>query len=246
VKHYQTVGLEDLPSQLWKKVSLYPHNQSITSITAGPSFTFIYDGQEARLLYASPEATHILGWSQEALSNRSLRSILHKCHTEDLRSVLVALCKANRYLRERNQEEKDSLKFLLDFRLKVATGNYVRILLQAILRAEPHAKHDYWMGTVSNISYLKREGTVSFLFQSRHKQIKLSDITTNHKNFRLFSSRERDVLRLLARGYSTQKIENTLHISQHTVRTHRRNMHKKCKVKNTAQLINLAIREGYI
>ncbi len=239
--------LPNLPKRLWYKLSLFPNQQPILAVTAGPSFSFVYDRSLTRFLYTSPEATYMLGWTQDSLAHRSVGSILRRCHAEDLKSVLRALRKAEAYLIEnKNEYQEDTVKMCIDFRLRIAKGNYMRVLLQTALPFGPDSKQRYWIGTVSDISYLKREGGVSFRFQSSQKQVRLSDISTNEKSFGLFSSRERDILRLLAKGYNTQMIEDTLHISQHTVRTHRRNMHKKCSVKNTAQLINLAIREGYI
>lgn len=246
MNHNKLKELPHLPIQLWRKLSLFPHQQPILSATAGPSFSFVYDTNMARFLYTSPEATSILGWTREALTNRSISSILRRCHTDDLKAVIEGLRKVVRYLGKRPDAEQDTVKMCMDFRLRIAKGNYMRILLQSVLPVSPGSSQRYWIGTVSDISYLKREGFVSFRFQSSQKQVRLADISSRQKSFGLFSNRERDILRLLARGYSTQKIEETLHISQHTVRTHRRNMHKKCSVKNTAQLINLAIREGYI
>lgn len=56
----------------------------------------------------------------------------------------------------------------------------------------------------------------------------------------LLSHRELDILRLLALGYKSHQISEMLHISTHTVNTHRRNMLSKMETNNVAHMIHLA------
>jgi len=60
------------------------------------------------------------------------------------------------------------------------------------------------------------------------------------------SPRERDVLRLLILGYSSSQISEKLNISEHTVKTHRRNAMSKTGSKNVAQLVATCIRQGIL
>ena len=62
----------------------------------------------------------------------------------------------------------------------------------------------------------------------------------------LFSKREKDVLDLLGRGFSTKNIAKELFITEKTVETHRKNMVDKAKVKNTAELVAYASARGFL
>lgn len=62
----------------------------------------------------------------------------------------------------------------------------------------------------------------------------------------LFSQREKEVLELLAKGYSTKDIAKELFITEKTVETHRKNMAKKANVKNTAELVAFASARGFL
>ena len=55
------------------------------------------------------------------------------------------------------------------------------------------------------------------------------------------SEREKEVIKCLANGMNSKAISNALFISEHTVKTHRRNIMHKLKVKTSAELIRLAI-----
>jgi DNA-binding NarL/FixJ family response regulator len=55
------------------------------------------------------------------------------------------------------------------------------------------------------------------------------------------SRREKDVLELIVKEYTTQEIANTLFISLKTVESHRRSLLTKLGVRNTAGLVRVAI-----
>lgn len=54
------------------------------------------------------------------------------------------------------------------------------------------------------------------------------------------STREREVLKLIANGFSSKQIADKLYISNHTAISHRKHLIAKFKVNNTAQLIKKA------
>ena len=61
-----------------------------------------------------------------------------------------------------------------------------------------------------------------------------------------FSSREREVLQLIAEGYNSEEISSKLFISVKTVSSHRRKIMEKLDTNNIADLIKFALREGLI
>jgi DNA-binding NarL/FixJ family response regulator len=60
------------------------------------------------------------------------------------------------------------------------------------------------------------------------------------------TARERQVLNMIAAGYSNQAIADEMGISKRTVEVHRRNLKAKLKTKNSAQMIQAALRLGLI
>ena len=56
------------------------------------------------------------------------------------------------------------------------------------------------------------------------------------------SKREIEVLKLIAEGYTAEKIADKIFTSRRTVETHRQNILEKTKAKNTANLIVYAVR----
>lgn len=60
------------------------------------------------------------------------------------------------------------------------------------------------------------------------------------------STRERQVLKLIAEGKSSKEIADLLFISIHTVVRHRANIMDKLNLKRTADLVKYAIQKGYV
>jgi DNA-binding NarL/FixJ family response regulator len=60
------------------------------------------------------------------------------------------------------------------------------------------------------------------------------------------SERERDVLNLIALGYTNQEIGKTLFISVRTVDTHRAHIMRKLRLETRAELVNFALANGLI
>jgi len=58
------------------------------------------------------------------------------------------------------------------------------------------------------------------------------------------SPREREVLQLIAEGWSTKQIASHLYVSIKTIETHRRQIMKKLDLHSIADLTKYAIREG--
>jgi len=58
------------------------------------------------------------------------------------------------------------------------------------------------------------------------------------------SARERQVLQLIAESKTSAEIGEVLHISPHTVDTHRRKLMEKLEVHNVVDLVKFAIRHG--
>jgi DNA-binding CsgD family transcriptional regulator len=62
----------------------------------------------------------------------------------------------------------------------------------------------------------------------------------------VLSSREREILRLVAEGKTSREIAEKLSISPKTVDTYRSRLMRKIGVKNLVDLVKFAIRHGLI
>jgi len=62
----------------------------------------------------------------------------------------------------------------------------------------------------------------------------------------LLSSREREVLQLIAEGLSSKEIASALGVSLKTIETHRGNLMDKLNIRKASKLVRIAIHEGLV
>ena len=74
----------------------------------------------------------------------------------------------------------------------------------------------------------------------------IPEYSENEPNYRNITTREIELITFLASGYSTKEISGKLFISPKTVERHKTNILAKLKVKNTAQLVRIAVENGLL
>lgn len=118
----------------------------------------------------------------------------------------------------------------------------------------------------SYISQMIQNGALGYLIKSASKEeieeailsvyegklymsldVNLSSSEKNElKNIPVLSSREKEILQLIADGFTNPQIAAKLFLSFHTVDSHRKNILTKFGVNNTASLIKLAAKHNMV
>lgn len=68
----------------------------------------------------------------------------------------------------------------------------------------------------------------------------------NYANIEALTKRELEILQQIAYGLTSADISKKLFISKNTVETHRKNLLTKLNVKNTAEMIKIALQNGLV
>jgi DNA-binding NarL/FixJ family response regulator len=88
-------------------------------------------------------------------------------------------------------------------------------------------------------NYFSKEVEEQYLNNSQKIEKQISNVTE-------LSSREKEILILIAQEYNTAEIAEKTFISFNTVNTHRRNLLSKLNAKNTAGLVKYAVENGLV
>ncbi|MDN3593500.1 response regulator transcription factor [Zunongwangia endophytica] len=84
-------------------------------------------------------------------------------------------------------------------------------------------------------------------FSSRIQSILIKTLTSNRKTSEVrLTQREKEVLQLIAKEYTTQEIADMLFLSKHTIESYRKNLINKLEVRNLAGLTRYAIENNMI
>jgi len=74
----------------------------------------------------------------------------------------------------------------------------------------------------------------------------IASMKGSHDSYEQLTDREKEILKLLADGYSTQQVADMLVISPKTVEGHKTNFMAKLDIHNRTELIKYALRKGII
>lgn len=138
-----------------------------------------------------------------------------------------------------------NLGFFVTYRVKHKAGHYIKILRQSnVFDMDEDGK------IISNTSLIT---DIDFLDSTKRVQWKFDAPGLNQQKFKeyvskaysgFFTERESEIIALLRSGLSSLDISEKLHISRHTVDTHRRKILQRANCKNTIELLNFCEQNG--
>ena len=162
---------------------------------------------------------------------------------------LLEQSKANILILDLNLPDTDGFSLLKSVR-EVNRNIFVIILtmyqdLHLIQRAKDEGANAYLLKNVSNeelLEALRQVSHTSFFVtkalqtEGDHQEIFKDEFSQKMK----LTRREIEIIRLLAMGNTSQQTSVSLSISPHTVDTHRKNIFRKLKINNIADLVRFA------
>jgi DNA-binding CsgD family transcriptional regulator len=191
-----------------------------------------------------------LGWNLNEIAAEGHQYIDSRVHPDDLICLLES---GIYYLRmaffEVPKSEWKNFKVISDYRIRNALGHYVRVIEQHLC-LEVDKSGNVWLDL--SIMDISPDQDVSVPFRSRLMNFKTGELfeykprRQNKKNEAKLSTREKEVLKLIATGLISKQIADKLFISVNTVNTHRQNIIEKLSVNNTAEAICYASSVGWL
>ena len=175
----------------------------------------------------------------------NLKEVIDLTHPDDIPFIMKAEEQVVKKIIEVGRESQLYLKSSYCFRMKTAKGNYELFHHQAILTMEDENKTIIQTVNIhTNIHHITQKNPNTVLItgispRDDFYQIKIEDPSKNIPEIHL-TKRETEVLALIAKGYSGPEISKMLILSEHTVRTHRKNILAKTESRNSKELLRKA------
>jgi DNA-binding CsgD family transcriptional regulator len=237
---------KDINRELNEKINtdnlLILHNQ----------FFYILDCTNLSIPFVHPNLSHVLGYHPDFFTD--LKNIYASIHPDDRDFVLAFSKKALLYPRTRPKKEWFKLKanpnfmvFSIDFRMKKNDGNYMRVnRMSSCFNTDREGRMIYGISLYTDIDHIKKTDNITWNWAGDVEgKFSIDDICKKYLPH-YFTKRETEIINLFSRGLTGSQIAEQLHISFNTVITHRKNMLKKAKVKNTTELIKVAFDHGIL
>lgn len=125
----------------------------------------------------------------------------------------------------------------MDYRVKKKSGDYIRILEQTMsIKSSYNGYPILTLGICTDISHLKKANSRPDFKVYGPGSDKLDFPGTiqlhNSEHYSKLTKREKEILKLIAKGKCNKEIASRLFISEATAKTHRRNIKKKIGSQN--------------
>ncbi|MCC6401963.1 MAG: response regulator transcription factor [Flavobacteriales bacterium] len=134
----------------------------------------------------------------------------------------------------------------LDYRVRKANGDYIKVQRQTTVFSVDEATNRT-ISTFSlcrDISNLKTSNRVGWQWEGRGAEKLAFPEFADGLQYRP-TPREMEVLKRMVQGQASKAIAQALHISMHTVNTHRRNLLDRTGCRNSAELVRLSTEQGW-
>jgi|GEM_PF-1274368 len=191
-----------------------------------PALLLLIDAERNRIMWVNGRIRNF-GFSVEQGENGGTKFLRELISREDFQQLQSAVA----FFNARNGEE---YKTLLHMRDSFGEEHIMSATMAPVARDEK--------GKVLNYLCIAIDVTRQTETQDELKQLLRQMVSDgSDRVIRSITRREYDVLRLIAKEFSTKQIAEELSVSIPTVETHRRNLLRKVGVKNTAGLVRFAV-----
>ena len=230
--------------------SLGGHPVLKTFLESSPSISFMLDYRTGKYYYFSQNAQHIVGLKQQAFYAEGVGLAMHLHMKEDAQIYYNSIFeKRLKFIRSLKREERCLYSFKHNFRILSPAGRTVSLLQEyRVLKADAKGNPLVIMGFCTDISHIKADTRITDVIISRKPGALPTAVAVNYYYPRpeegALTAKELEILKLILEGYSSKDIADRMHISIHTVCTHRKHMHDKTNARNTADLLRYALDNG--
>ena len=207
----------------------------------GRQFVYALSYFDDRIIYVSESVKEVLGYDpQEITEPDFFYDIIHK---DDIEMVKEATIKAVGIGENLYRVAPLQHVFHIDYRVGRADGKCIRVQRQTgMLTRDDNGSMTTSFGIYTDISHLKRSNEINLMMSG--PEIPNCTFDSFVQPGIPFTKRERQIIELLIEGFKSEEIADKMVISKETVSTHRRNILRKAKVKNSMELTAYVIKNG--
>lgn len=249
----------DKAKQVWKEIAkkgsykpldfqIEVHQKLLNIFQPGDYYYFIFHVRNGEFEYVSPHIKKVLGYEP----NIKAGHFLSRIHPEDQLHFIEFEKKLHYFFSQLSADKITKYKVQYDFRIRNNDDEYIRILHQlAIIEFDENKNLLRSLGIHTDVSHLLPETSkprLSFIGLEDEPSFYNIDIDnqTLLPSQERFTLREKEVLKMIIDGFTTQEIANKLCRSKHTINSHRKNIFQKTESKTIADLVSNCIKNNWL
>ncbi len=231
-------------------IELEIHKRLLNIFQVGDYYYYIVNIANVEIEFASDSVTDVLKIGRKELF--TVRYIFENIHPEDIERFALYEQKVTEFFNNLPPDKVLKYKVSYDYRLKRGDGSYIWILMQTVtIQTNEDGAVIRVLGVQTDITHLKTEQQPSGLsFLGLEGEPSYYNVETGNisslESAALFTTREKEILRLVVQGKTTKEIAGLLYRSVHTINTHRKNIFQKTESKTIADLTAKCLRNNWV
>lgn len=235
------------------KFELLQNKQFLELIEHSPTIVLIINHLESTYEYCSKNVKNLLGYTAEEMCEGGVPlglSFVEEKHAIVFQDFVLQAMFENMQLHKRGDELK-KIRLSYNFRTKRKDGKIIWLLQHmSFIETDDEGGALMSMVFMTDVSHMKKDDMIDFSVSRLNESGCFQPIFTTSfpkKSEKIeFSTREYEIISLINKKYSSDKIADALFISKNTVSTHRKNILSKLKVKNNSELLETLKTRGLL
>lgn len=216
-----------------------------SSAEESPTISYILDYRTGKYHHFSNNAKQLTGFDSEIFLAEGIVFTIQQYNQQDAEICFNSIFpKHLQFLLKLEQNSYQDYRFQYSFRFQHKDQHFITIMQESKVLERDKNGPQLIQGFWTDITTFKDDARITAAIVYRRSGEPQQLIETNHyfpkSGDGILSVRELQVLRLVLQGYSSEAIAQNLHISRHTVLTHRAHIREKTKARNVAELLRYA------
>ena len=222
------------------------------SISVGPFYYYILNFCDFPQIVMEQKNESITNFLGIEIDKMSLEVLMSRIHPGDIAYIQKCEEVITQGIKEVYHESLLDLKTSYCFRIKDKFDKYKLILHQMIpLELDEKGNLAYSINIHTDIEHLTKTNLRTLSLFGFNGMPSFTSIDPYEKNVfikpkNVFTTRETEIIRYFASGLTSKEISKKISISEHTVKSHSKNILSKTDCKNFKELIVKSIKEGLI
>ncbi|MDN3641078.1 LuxR C-terminal-related transcriptional regulator [Lutimonas halocynthiae] len=203
---------------------------------------YVIDFSKNKMTFANGFESFV-GYKDEKMS---LGNYLEKIHPDDIDLVGRIGAATMEHTHSNPNNNKDNVLYI-SFRIRKSNNEYIKVLSQSsVFEIGQEGQMISSLVKVSDLSFIEDGEVVRYKFVAENLDQEAFKYKIYHSSKDLFTNRELDIIKEIAKGKSSQDIAESLEISKHTVATHRKKIMKKSGCHSAEELLKFCKRNGVL
>lgn len=221
---------ENLVNQLIKDLSVFKNGIGVSALT-------VFDIEKNSFLFVDDDIERVTGIPKPFYFSKGTKYIISKAVLEHIPLIISSTLKQKQFFKNKPQDYYDNFIVNREFAYnsnKAPVNWVLHQVVKHLFNASGKLFGIVVMQTqLKNSNYI---GKFRFTIYDKNQNKIVYPKPTHSNNLKELTTREKEIITLLLQNHSNKAIAEKLHISYHTVRTHRKTAMKKLNCHSIYEL----------